>query len=60
MERNYVKPEIIVVPLESEHLLAATEPTMRTENELHGCFTEDTESLSKSHGGSMSWDDEEE
>lgn len=58
MERNYVKPEITVTPLESEHLLAATEPAMRTGNDLHGCFTEDTESLSKSHCGSMSWDDD--
>lgn len=60
MERNYVKPEITVMPLESEHLLAATEPTMRTGNCIHEYFIENTESLSKSHGGSMSWDDEEE
>lgn len=60
--KQYVKPEIEVITQECHnHLLSASpnSPTMRSGTSFNCRYTEDTESLSKSHGGTTSWGDDE-
>lgn len=61
--KQYVKPEIEVITQESPtHLLSASsenDPTMRSGTPINYQYIEDTESLSKSHGGMTLWDDDD-